>query len=406
MKDMEPNRDKKLDDLLRASLTRQTSAATGPQCLDAETAAAWADDALNTDERARAEKHVAGCARCQALVAALVTTAPPAPARASWFRFSRAAWLAPLTAAAAAVIVWAVMPASKSTSQSGGGVSRELTLADSRDAARGGTVAPQSAQSAVVPAAPPAEAAAIDKDQEGTRARAQVTTPTKGLKEQELKKEQRIDEAPEKLKAAPAASNELQARDQAKRDANTREVVGGIAAAASPAPSPPPQTQQQQLSPSQQQSLAESARLRQSAAVDALAAKSVPLRREPLIATVIAASNSLVRWRLANEPQLRATSIERSVDGGSSWTSQAFVDLTRVTTGASPSPLVCWLVGEQGAVALTTNGRTWERLTFPEAIDLVGVRAIDENQATVTAADGRTFSTADRGLTWTAVPRD
>jgi photosystem II stability/assembly factor-like uncharacterized protein len=65
--------------------------------------------------------------------------------------------------------------------------------------------------------------------------------------------------------------------------------------------------------------------------------------------------------------------------------------------------LVCWVVGRGGVVLLSTDGRSWRRLAFPEPTDLSGVRARDARAASVSTADGRTFSTTDGGLTW--VPR-
>ncbi len=73
----------------------------------------------------------------------------------------------------------------------------------------------------------------------------------------------------------------------------------------------------------------------------------------------------------------------------------------RVTARSSPSPDVIWFVGRQGIVFLATDGRTFLRLPFPEAIDLTAVTATDERHAVVTADDGRVFETADGGRTWT-----
>ena len=76
----------------------------------------------------------------------------------------------------------------------------------------------------------------------------------------------------------------------------------------------------------------------------------------------------------------------------------------RLTAGASPAPSICWLVGPQGIVLLTTDARSWRRIAFPEAVDLVSVRASDDKIATVSTADGRAFSTTDGGQTWTRSP--
>ena len=68
--------------------------------------------------------------------------------------------------------------------------------------------------------------------------------------------------------------------------------------------------------------------------------------------------------------------------------------------GASPSPSVCWLVGGRGSVLRSADGDAWQRVPFPLAIDLVSIRATDDKNATVTASDGRMFSTTDGGLNW------
>jgi hypothetical protein len=79
-------------------------------CLDPETLALWVDDELSAADRAVAEQHVADCARCQATLAALIRTTPVPERRQPWWRLSRVAWLAPLTAAAAVLVIWIVVP--------------------------------------------------------------------------------------------------------------------------------------------------------------------------------------------------------------------------------------------------------------------------------------------------------
>jgi photosystem II stability/assembly factor-like uncharacterized protein len=49
---------------------------------------------------------------------------------------------------------------------------------------------------------------------------------------------------------------------------------------------------------------------------------------------------------------------------------------------------------------LSTDDRSWRRITFPEATALVSVTAIDDKSATVTTVDGRKFGTTDGGVTW------
>jgi photosystem II stability/assembly factor-like uncharacterized protein len=113
---------------------------------------------------------------------------------------------------------------------------------------------------------------------------------------------------------------------------------------------------------------------------------------------VIVSSNPARQWRIV--PGGPGGAVQRSTDGGSTWQTQMTGVSVTLAAGASPTPSVCWLVGPAGTVVLSTDGSSWRRLGFPEVADLVSVTATDDKTATVTAADGRLFSTADGGLTW------
>ena len=71
-----------------------------------------------------------------------------------------------------------------------------------------------------------------------------------------------------------------------------------------------------------------------------------------------------------------------------------------IVAGASPFPPVCWLVGDGGVVLLSTDGRTFARVSTPVDADLASVQASDARTSVVTTADGRAFVTNDGGLTW------
>jgi hypothetical protein len=61
-------------------------------------------------------------------------------------------------------------------------------------------------------------------------------------------------------------------------------------------------------------------------------------------------------------------------------------------------------VGRGGTVLVSTDGVRFVRVAAPAETNLVGVAAADARSATVTAADGRRFRTADAGQTWSTVP--
>jgi hypothetical protein len=106
---------------------------------------------------------------------------------------------------------------------------------------------------------------------------------------------------------------------------------------------------------------------------------------------------SPARWRVTG-----GTKIERSIDAGKTWVAMELQPAltTRLTAGKATSQFVCWFVGANGVVLLTTDGRTLRRVSIPESVALAGVTAEDGLRATVIAADGRRFSTIDGGLTW------
>jgi hypothetical protein len=110
----------------------------------------------------------------------------------------------------------------------------------------------------------------------------------------------------------------------------------------------------------------------------------------------IVSPDSAVRWRIAG------AAVQHSVDGGSTWNAVTVSGAADLTAGTAPAATVCWLVGRAGLVLLTTDGRTFRRLPFPEMTDLSGVRTVDAGGrvASVSTVDGRTFVTTDAGASW------
>jgi hypothetical protein len=108
----------------------------------------------------------------------------------------------------------------------------------------------------------------------------------------------------------------------------------------------------------------------------------------------------------------KAGRIERSTDGGRSWISLASPSTEDWLAGAAVSDSVCWLAGRHGAIARTVDGQTWQRVAPPAQAagpdgsepDWTALSAGDASNATITAADGRKFSTTDGGRTWKPLP--
>jgi len=100
--------------------------------------------------------------------------------------------------------------------------------------------------------------------------------------------------------------------------------------------------------------------------------------------------------------------IERSTDAGKTWVSQMSPSQEDWLAGVAVSDTVCWLVGRNGAIARTADGARWERIAPPSQTvgtegklqDWTAVTARDGLSATITASDGRRFTTADAGKTW------
>jgi hypothetical protein len=340
----EHDRDRTVERLLRQSLKpRADSAPPGP-CLEADALAAWADGALAADELAAAEAHVSDCSRCQALLAALIRSAPGEPVAEPWWRRRWALGvLVPVAAAAAALVLWTVVP---------------------RNDQRGSIDHPP-AQANVNP---PSSPAAQEPQREETRALSQPAPPASRLAD--AKPQTRADESRVKARKADPAR-------ELDRVSSPTEIAAQPATVPRAAVPPPPPTRAMTANAGE--------RSRDSAAA--------LMEKAPVFE--IASPDRSNRWRLGPPG-----SVEYSNDGGSTWQTLSTGVSAGLTAGASPSSSVCWLVGRSGTVVLTTDGRRFQRVAFPEGVDLIAVSAVDARIATVTTADGRRFSTADGGLTW------
>src|SRR5437870_11284518 len=363
--------------LLRETLRGRMTPASSSGCIDTETLAAWSDGALSARERAAAESHASSCLRCQALLATMAqletsetseTSSPPTPAR-GWWHGSTIGWLVPVAVAAAAVLLWINVP--------GGRLAR--------------SAAPPRAPSSVrAPSTRSAERPAESKDealepQRLARADEQRARPARGAAQSVVPRPEQANTVPGGARSAavapPPATPASPVADPSSR-ITAAEAQPTAAAEVPQAAGPKPL--------SRPRAMADQAMF---------GARAQVMAKGIAVPTIIFSPDANVRWRIVT-----AGGVERSIDGGVTWETQSTGVPATLTAGVAPSATICWLVGPGGLVVLSIDGKTWQRISFPETIDLASIVASDAANATVTAADGRTFTTVDGGKTWRANP--
>lgn len=318
------DRDQSIERLLRQSLRTPQPDVTD-SCLDAETLAAWMDGGLFGSALEVAQAHVADCSRCRAVVGSVARAEAAVPAITPVSR-RWATWLVPLTAVAAAVTLWVVVP-------------------------RNTDLAPAITQ--------PAEQGTEAKVEERASAPPTVQAPSAA-------QEQKADASKDSAARFEADSLRKQPSDQAPASTLSRADQRTRAAA--------PQA------PAAERGF-------QAGAANTLAASSA-------VEIQIPSPDSAVRWRIVG------SAVQRSTDGGARWDPVPTGTNGELLAGAAPSATVCWLVGRGGVVLVSTDGRRFSQVAFPEMTDLSAVSATDERSASVSTTDGRIFNTTDAGLTW------
>lgn len=81
------------------------------------------------------------------------------------------------------------------------------------------------------------------------------------------------------------------------------------------------------------------------------------------------------------------------------------LDMAKANAGlptiAAPTATARWRIVRGREIERSIDaGSTWQPVPFPQSTELASIRASDELSATVTAADGRMFTTVDGGKTW------
>ncbi len=375
-----------MERLLRRALQSTAARDATPECVDPETLAAWMDGALSGDSLAGAEQHASNCARCQAMLASMARTAPPVAPRPSW-QMLTARWLVPFAAAATALVLWVAVDRERATPPAVRPPQVERTDVPSPSAASGQDRAAESYPALVRPSVNDDRLASRLEPGSPGAAEGPQPTPPRERGTGSLKSENR-----------DAAVPEAQALDRRAASRDRADLMYGPAPAASA-----PRSVAEAVTVT-----SESPRVVSGGAAGGRTAQG-PVE--------IASPEPAFRWRL-----VAPAGIQRSTDGGVTWISQSqrepglsFLGGTQKTTaralpsvtlnaGSAPARDICWVVGSEGIVLLSADGMSWQRRPFSEPVNLTAVRAVDAKAAVVTTEDGRQFSTADGGATWSKIP--
>ena len=334
-------RDRAIEKLLRRSAGASAGTDAGTTCVDGETLAAWSSGALAQADALGVEEHLADCARCQAMLAAFAQTEPIAAAAPKW-RGERFRWLVPFASAAAVLGIWMTMP-------------------QQNQAVRPATEARARLEAERLP--PPVESVPV-----------QPTAPipldqTAASRPQSVAPQPEADAGRERKDEAPATNARAVEQERALDRLARSEPPS---APAPPAVTPPPPRAEETI--------------------------AAPRESQQLFAKAAAGEFSspdgATRWRVLNGQ------VQRSTTAGESWDAVPLPSPATITAGHSPSPAVVWLVGRNGAIFVTTDGTTFQRVPFVSTADLSSVMAIDGRQATVATVEGRIYGTSDRGVTW------
>lgn len=379
-------RDDVIERLLKA-LQADSSANGGGDCLDADTLARWADGKLSGDERGVVLAHAVACARCQALLAAMVRTEPPRIARPSRrFPSTLVRWALPL-AAAAALALWIA-------------VDREALPPPE---AKPAEPAPSSAmaQPPVSPATPspaveaPRSTSSASADANAERdARAEKRTPVKapdapaGEQARLEVQDTRAAAAPPAQTAAPPPAETVVAPTATESLPVGPQAAPQVATEAAKQIPTAPQAATQQVP---------GGGLAETVAQDSAAARGVVARRfrSDVTWVEVPSPEPLIRWRFTP-----GGDVERSADAGLTWMREQ-IGGARVPliAGAAPSSSVCWLTGRDGVVLRFTSAEGWQRVPLPVRAHVISIVASDAQNAIVRVQDAQ-FRTTDGGKTW------
>ena len=334
------------DTWLGKTLRRSPATASDP-CLDAETLAAYADGGLGAKAATAVELHASNCSRCTAVLATLERTAPAAAVAEAWTLARVFRWVAPLAAAATAVAIWVAVP-QRPIAPVETMISQDL----------------KSTEQVPVPVPVPVPEPQTGNAEPGTR--------------------------------NPGAQNQVQFRDEFRRERAESQELGSAAA---PAPTAPnalgapnaPNAPGAPNAPNVPDAFAPetppAAEALARADAPQAAAPAPPPAPAPAPAPQTFAADAVTESATAARSQRSAMSLAQ-----------------KPTESISPSnPLMRWRVIQPVAVERSRDGgKTWTKTMLP-ASNTVFVRAVDGDRAVATTSDNAQFYTANGGQSWTRV---
>jgi len=417
-----------LDAILRRAMRAQPGPAT-PECADAESLAAYSDRSLSARERERLETHFADCARCQLLLADIARADESArqaklAGAVPWYRRWRLA--IPALAAAAAVLVFISIrrPANVAPPND------QIVAMAQHEAPAANVAAKQPPLPAPVPAAAPSapisvSAAAPSNEIAMNEQKAEAAPRAKEIRPGASRALKGSVEAfgagafmaraapPANLAAQPPATTtpESVAAQGYSADSVSREAVVAAApqttarsaAVGGMLAEPAAATNTRAFGALGTGSGAIVATTRGGGAVGAVAGAAVgtTVATSPSDASAsatlvtISAPDQSVSWIAGKNGMILRRDADRRTHPQHSGAS------TDLIAGAAPSTTVCWIVGRSGTIVRTTDGgEHWTLILAPTADNLAAVTASDANDATITAAGGRSFATSDGGASW------
>jgi hypothetical protein len=421
------DRDKPSAELLRRSLASPSGAAD--DCPGPETLAAYFERSLDASEIASYERHLSECGRCREELAAMVRAGEPVAAEPE--RTSGSSWLWGWRRLAPALAVFVIMAGIWYLQRTGhfaspGSDQQPLVAMSPPTEPPIAAVPPESAPepNALARVAPPP---AAPKAKQAEKSPALIENKKAVTDQLENSRDSAQMDSPAKTPSAPKAATPPPAENSAPPPSVSQSVE---VTAASPLPEAPsariraaPQMEMSHAAPNVQPN-GQASGVTGGAISGAFSAgsgiagnKQMTARAVPSRATgqnqavtleatdesssqkLIHTPNPQVLWRIAG-----GGFVERSIDGGAVWQGQLPNPDAQLLAGAAPTPQICWFVGRNGIILLTADGTTWKTIQPPATADFVGVTAKDASSATVTAADGRKFMTADGGKRWNPAP--